>query len=141
MEAPLSLPEAARRAGVSPTSVRRWVASGSLKATKNKDGSWTIQEGELRAFMATTLAARGASGGGLQRSGAEGKAPVAPSVEATGVASNELLVEALRREKQINDELRAQNKELQGEILKLSAEMLSLLKGEGKGLLSRWIRK
>ena len=41
----------------------------------------------------------------------------------------------------VNEELRAQNKELQGEVLKLSAEMLALLKGEGKGMLSRWLRK
>jgi hypothetical protein len=91
--------------------------------------------------MASTLAVRGAPTGGLPRVGAEGKAPAEPTREATVVDPNGLLLEALRREKQINDELRAQNKELQGEVLKLSAEMLALLKGEGKGLLSRWIRK
>ena len=137
MDALLTLPEASRMAGISPTTARRWIASGALKASKDKDGAWLIREEELRAFMVSTLALRKSSCGGLQRAGAEGKAPPG----ATTVGTTEVLMEALRREKEINDELRAQNKELQAELLKLNAEMLAILKGEGKNLLSRWFKK
>jgi len=137
MNAPLSLPEAARRADASPTSLRRWISTGSLKATKDANGGWLIQEDDLRVYMATTLASKKNSNGAPKRHGAEVSSTTVGTTDPTVV----VIMEALRRERHINDELRGQNKELQGEILKLTAEMRAILSKEGAGMLSRWLRK
>jgi DNA-binding transcriptional MerR regulator len=137
MNAPLSLPEAARRADTSPTSLRRWISTGALKAAKDKNGGWLIREEDLRAYMVTILASKKSSSGAPKRKGAETSSTTASTMDPT-VA---VLTEALQRERHINDELRGQNKELQGEILKLTAEMRAILSKEGAGMLSRWMRK
>jgi DNA-binding transcriptional MerR regulator len=137
MNAPLSLPEAARRADASPTSLRRWISTGALKATKDTSGGWLIRDDDLRTYMATTLASKKTSTGAQKRQGAEGASTTVGTTDPTVV----VLTESLRRERHINDELRGQNKELQGEILKLTAEMRAILSKEGAGMLSRWLRK
>lgn len=137
MNAPLSLPEAARRADISPTSLRRWISTGALKAAKDTNGGWLIREDDLRAYMATTLASKKSSSGAPKRQGAETASATAGTTDPTVV----VLTEALQRERHINDELRGQNKELQREILKLTAEMRAILSKEGAGMLSRWMRK
>lgn len=137
MDAPLSLPEAARRADASPTSLRRWISTGALKAAKDANGGWLIREDDLRTYMTTTLASKKAGSGAPKRQGAEAMSTTVGTTDPTLV----VLTEALRRERHINDELRGQNKELQGEILKLTAEMRAILSKEGSGMLSRWLRK
>jgi len=136
----ISLPEAARRANVSPTSVRRWIDAGKLKATKGREGSWNLSFEDLRTFLATVQPNRRATVA----------PPVAHPTHATPNSSLELegyreaLLEArtaLERERRNNDELREQLKRFESEIFKLTSEMQALLSRDSPtGVLSRWVK-
>jgi len=104
---------------------------------KDANGGWLIREEDLRAYMATTLASKKTTHGAPKRQGVQGASATAGTMDPTVM----VLTEALRRERHINDELRGQNKEFQGEILKLTAEMRAILSKDGSGMLSRWLRK
>ncbi len=133
MSDPIPLSEAARLVSKTPGALRRLVNEGRISGLKDAQGRHLVHREEVIAHYAVTL-----------RSGA--------STDRDEDRSEDPLVQALRDQVAIlrsaadqdrieKTELRAQNKELQGEILKLNAEMLAILKGEGKGLLSRWIRR
>lgn len=133
MSDPIPLSEAARLVGKTPGALRRLVNEGRISGLKDVQGRHLVHREEVIAHYAITL-----------RSGA--------STDRDEDRSEDALVQALRDQVAIlqsaadqdrieKAELRAQNKELQGEILKLNAEMLALLKGDSRGLLSRWIRK
>ena len=49
--------------------------------------------------------------------------------------------EALAHERRMMENLRAQNQELQGQLVKFAAEMQALLSKETDGKLSRWFRR
>lgn len=156
----LSLTEASRRADVSPTSVRRWIAAGKLKASKNKNDEWVIDPDILHHFLirqvgprvAPTLENTGVGRrGGATAGGATVGPPVGPPVGPTVGAGDgyaEALKEAreaLARERQINDELRTQVRELEKERTQHLAEMRAMLAKDGsggrEGVISRWIRR
>lgn len=137
MSDPIPLSEAARLVGKTPGALRRLVNEGKLHGLKDAQGKHLVQREEVIAHYAITLRSGAISDRNEDRSERR---------------SDDSLVQALRDQVAIlrsaaeqdrieKAELRSQNKELQGEVLKLSAEMLALLKGDGKGLLSRWIRK
>ena len=44
---PFSLSKAAKVAGVSKTTMHKWVKSGKLSATKGSDGTYSIDQSEL----------------------------------------------------------------------------------------------
>ena len=44
---PYSMSKAARVAGVSKTTMHKWIKSGKLSATKGSDGTYSIEESEL----------------------------------------------------------------------------------------------
>ena len=44
---PYSMSKAARVAGVSKTTMHKWIKSGKLSATKDSDGTYSIEESEL----------------------------------------------------------------------------------------------
>jgi DNA-binding transcriptional MerR regulator len=152
----LSLTEASRRADVSPTSVRRWIAAGKLKASKNKNDEWVIDPDILHHFLIRQVGPRvgptSENTGGGRRGGATAGGPtVGPSVGQTvggGDGYAEALKEAreaLARERQINDELRTQVRELEKERTQHLAEMRAMLAKDGsggrEGMISRWIRR
>lgn len=152
---PLTVAQAAQMSGLSPSTIKRKITRSELAARYSATGTWLIERADLMAFLSAHEPPKAAHVG-ASRLGASGHGPSTSAhgrVMGDHVSEPErgvvdLLTRALEREQQLNaelqrtnEELRAQNKELQGEILKLSAEMLALLKGEGKGLLSRWIRK
>ena len=120
----LSLFEASKIAGCSVSAVRRWAQSGLVKGDK-KDGKWVIEEVSLKSHLAI-------SGGPLE---SRQKAKVKLQQLRPSDSEDRLrtLNEALKREQSLNDDLRRENKQLQEEIK-------ALLKGENKGLLSRWVR-
>ena len=123
--------EAQRLFKINGSTIRRWAAEGRIKAQKNPEGIWLIDKKSLQAALAagTTKQARAAKRANKEKSAA----PITPS-------AHPALEKILEREQKINDDLRQENKKLQGEILKLTHEMQALLKREDKGLLSRWLR-
>ncbi len=123
--------EAQRLFKVNGSTIRRWAAEGRIKAEKNSEGVWLINKNSLQAALATgtTKQARAAKKANIEKSSAHNSLQSSPALE-----------RILDREQKINDELRLENKKLQGEILKLTHEMQALLKREDKGLLSRWLR-
>jgi len=152
----LSLAEASRRADVSPTSVRRWIAAGKLKASKNKDDEWVIDPDILHHFLIRHVGPRVGPtleniGGGRRGGATAGGTTVGPPVGQTvggGDSYAEALKEAreaLARERQINDELRTQVRELEKERTQHLAEMRAMLAKDGgggrDGVISRWIRR
>ena len=50
------------------------------------------------------------------------------------------LQNTLHRERQINDDLREQNRKLQADIVQLTHELKAELSKDDQGLLSRWLR-
>lgn len=136
----LTVAQAAKMSGLSPSTLKRRITTKSLPARYSTTGTWLIERADLMAFLAGHEPST-VGQGTAARSGAT-------TVVSSDQAISDHLSRSLERERQlnadlqrVNEELRAQNKELQGEVLKLSAEMLALLKGEGKGMLSRWLRK
>lgn len=136
----LTVTQAAQMSGLSPSTLKRRITAKALPARYSTTGTWLIERTDLMAFLATCEPSNVAHSAS-SRAGAT-------SLVSSDQAVTEHLTRSLERERQlnadlqrVNEELRAQNKELQGEVLKLSAEMLALLKGEGKGMLSRWLRK
>ena len=151
----LSLAEASRRADVTPTSVRRWIASGKLKASKNKHDEWVIDPDILHHFLIQQSGIRSPQpapqvGGGRRGGATRSGATVAPTVVPTAGGDSGYLEalkearEALARERTANDELRLHIRELEKERTQHLAEMRAMLSRDlnGKeGVLSRWIRR
>lgn len=129
----LSLTEAARRAGVTDTSVRRWLSSGKLKARKSAVGEWEIDPDVLQVFLATEAPNRRGTVVSVVSS-----AP--PPQESGYVEALATVKETLARERQINDELRTELRELRSENKALQAELRAFLSGEHESTLSRWMR-
>ena len=136
----LTVAQAAQMSGLSPSTLKRRITTQALAARYSATGTWLIERSDLMAFLATSEPSKAVQGTGA-RSGAT-------SVVSSDQAVIEHLTRSLERERQLNadlqrtsEDLRVQNRELQGEVLKLSAEMLAILKGEGQGMLSRWLRK
>ena len=122
METTISLPEASRLAAVSQTTVRRWIKSGSLEAKQNKAGKWQVNKQHLLSRLAIQPPRQVANMQGT---------PVESSDKDRLLSET---MEALSRERKINDELRSEN-------IKLNAEIKTLLVGgRNKSFLSRWVR-
>ena len=121
----ISLKKASEVAACSVSCVRRWVQTGLVDGAKT-DGKWQVDVDSLKVHLAT-------HGEPLQsRQGASKKSE--PEVEPQQLRVDELL-NALSRERALNDELRAENRQLQAEIKEILKE-----KSGGKGILSRWLR-
>lgn len=133
MNTQITLSEAAKMAGVSVSTVRRWVSESRIKGLKTKDGVWRVSKESLLVMLST----QGASMESVRRvRGASAIQAEAP--DSTSVA---LLKEALERERRINDELRAVLIERDATIRALETEMRAILSKENSGLLSRWTRR
>ncbi|MFN7857860.1 MAG: hypothetical protein ACK5OA_15040 [Acidovorax sp.] len=137
MSDPIPLSEAARLVGKTPGALRRLVNEGRLHGHKDVQGRHLVHREEVIAHYAITLRSGASADRDEDRSDPRSGDPLLQALR-DQVAILRSTVDQDRIEKA---ELRTQNKELQGEILKLNAEMLAMLKGEGKGLLSRWMRK
>ncbi len=126
----LSVSQAAKRAAVSPSTIRRWIDSGAVKHSTSPEGWRMVTAHDLIGYLAkqgpeTHRAVKGASA-------REVPVPsMAPPSDALKIA-----LEALSRERQINDELRAQVRSLEQERGQHIAEMRALLSGKSEGLLS-----
>jgi len=133
MSDPIPLSEAARLVGKTPGALRRLVNEGRLHGVKDSQGRHRVRREEVIAHYADT-----------HRSGA--------SADRYEDRSGDPLVQALRDQVSIlratvdqerfeKTELRAQNQELQSQLLRFAAEMQALLSKETDGKLSRWFRR
>jgi hypothetical protein len=136
----LTVAQAAKTSGLSPSTLKRRIAAKQLQAHCSPTGIWLIERSTLLAYLAQQPAPTGKTDPS-NRSGATTEG-------STERAVIEHLGRSLEREKTLNadlmranGDLQAQNKELQAEVLKFNAEMLAMLRGDGKGMLSRWLRK
>ena len=131
MDTTYTIQQASKVAEVSPTTIRRWVTNGSLKASRNNK-KWEISHQELHHF--------------LVKSGRQGASKVESNDNEHGLYRLllEEKTESLRLEREQNMELRNELKELRSEIKKMEIEIKTLLENKsGKGLkdiVSRWIR-
>lgn len=142
-EPAVSLPEAATMAGVSQSTIRRWLDGGHLKATKNARGEWEISHHALRAYLATEVSRRPPKkASGVSPTGGHQEGFTEAATEALRMARERIadLEKSLERERKMADELRGENRALTAEIVKLSREMQALLSGPGAGAISRWLR-
>ena len=137
MSDPIPLSEAARLVGKTPGALRRLVNEGRISGLKDAQGRHLVRREEVIAHYAITLRSGASTDRDEDRSEPRSEDPLVQALR-DQVA---ILRQASDQDRIEKAELRAQNKELQGEIQKLNAEMLALLKGDGKGLLSRWMRK
>ena len=130
----LSMSSAARVAGVSISTVRRWVDSGLIEHTTNHQGWRVVTKASLMAYLS-------------QQSHDDRRTVLGATVKASykGVMNNpndslSIALEALQRERNINDELRNQIRSLESELVKLTLEIKALLTGKtGTGLM-RWVQ-
>lgn len=151
MASHLSLTEASRRANVSTTSVRRWIISGKLKASKTQNDEWGIDPDELHLFLIRQSGEHVPPTSHRQSGGRRTGATTVPPTVVPTVGGWDGYVEALKearealaRERRINDELRTRMLTLEQERTQHIAEMRALLSkdfGAKDGVLSRWIRR
>lgn len=140
MDERITIAEASKRYSVSSSAIRRLIDSKRLNSAKDKDGKHQVLTGELVEALA-----RRATG---SRSGAvTNKESTTLSGSRSGELSNtseryiRSLETALDHERRVSEDLRLQNRELQGQIVKLASEMQAVLSRDTEGKLSKWFRK
>ncbi len=131
MSEKILLSEAATRLGKSPTTLRKLVNTGIISTTKDKQGRHWVDFSVVHTHYAQRSAPQD------KRSAPEKIVENEQSLLKEKVA---LLERVLEREERINDELRGQVKQLEGELLKITHELKTLLSGKTGNTLSRWIQ-
>lgn len=129
----LKVSEAAKLAGASASTIRRWIQLNRLQATRNSVGDWEVERDALMGLLA--------------------QQPLPPTTQAPAhappndsdalrlaLAALEREKESLERERRIADDLRAELREARAEIRGLQAEMHALLTGGLEAAVSRWVR-
>lgn len=128
------------------TTVRDWIKNGNIQASRNNLGHWLIDRNSLLAFASS----EGAATGPRRVAGATSQpaeAPPRPHSEAEPRGHSEELVQALRGQISLLQELLKEERErihkLESERTQHLAEMRALLNGKNEGLLSikRWLGK
>lgn len=119
--------------------IREWIKIGRLTGRRDSRGRWIIERSELMACAYERPQT-------VSRLGATSKATA--RIESATEASTERYIRSLEggldRERRINDDLRNQIKQLEGERSQHLAEMRALLTKDAKttdGVLSRWLRR
>jgi hypothetical protein len=127
----LSLSQAAKLAGVTPVTMRKWVDE-IPDVERTPRGEYRIPRESLMGYLAhkATPKVKGASRGHSTR-------------ELTDTDGGQLtgyLRDQLAAKDRMIEELRAELREAQGEIRKLESELRAHLSGGTLGALSRWIK-
>ena len=125
MEITISLLEASKLATVSQTTIRRWIKAGKLEAKQDNRNNWKIDKQHLLSKLATCPPRH--VGYKVETS--------SQSVDKDRLLSETL--EALSRERRINDELRSENHKLNVEIRALLEQQAGF---KFKSVISRWIQ-
>lgn len=146
----LSLHDAAKSLNVGITTLRSWCQSGKIKAQKTNQGSWIIERQSLMGYIATKSSDTHPTPTLRLTKSSVAKTPnTSPRIGSDKV--QEVLSEALRREREIGDDLRRQLRDTNARIQSLEeertqhmAEMRALLSKDTKttdGVISRWLRR
>lgn len=132
----LSVGEAARTSGKASSTIRRWIADGSLKAIQNEEGWYLIAHEDLMATLSRLAPPSHMSDSRTTRNHA-----TYTTQAADGSPLVRSLQEAVAHERQVNGEFRQQIRTLEGELVKLNAEVKALLSRDSPtGVLSRWVK-
>ena len=140
--------DAAKLVGKAQVTIRRLVETKALKSKRDENGRHLINRMELVAYYAAKSANRAGNDvrAGATSNHANSNILIASELakvqaENSGLASKiAMLEESLLRERRLNDELRAQNRDIQSELVKVSAEIRAVLTKETQNKLSRWFR-
>ena len=142
----ITMKQALNMSGKTSTTLRRWIAEGSVIAKKNQGGRWEIDRHSLRVHLAQHVQDMSMNSHPSPTNSTEQSPDMLGDMSPTGTLLNSLQEslkrerEALTREQKINDELRNRLEEKDRELLKLTYEMQAILRRDDKGLLSRWLR-
>ena len=120
MDETISLSVAAKMAGKSTTTIRRWISENLVDAEKELSG-WKVNTNALRSYLSSKHV-----GNVFTRN-------EDPNVDSNKTELIRSLQVSLDRGRKINDELRS-------ELLKITREMQAILKKESGNKLSRWIK-
>jgi|GEM_PF-4307499 len=137
----LTIREAAQMSGLSASTLKRRITAELLPARYTDAGTWVVQRSDLLAFLAVHEPVKVAQVSDQRRGASSVTGPMTDHGVAQSGPVTDHLRQSLDHERGVNAELREQVKGLQSENLKLNAEIRALLKGEGKGMLSRWFTK
>lgn len=142
----IPLSDASRMLGLGVTTIRSWCQLGKVECQRNANAQWLINLDSARSLLATSKSGASAGNRIARRHtvGKKGSEATPPSEKKNGGPSEEHLRdlrEALARERRIAEDLRTQNLDLQGQLVKLAAEMQAILARDGDGKLSRWFRR
>ncbi len=145
----ITLSEASQMLGLGVTTIRSWCQLGKVTAKKDSNSQWLVNLDSAKAHVATAkhgatagrrIVAKSRVGEGKQTQHASSEA-IQHTVSDRDPDALRIALDALSHERQQNIELRSLNKNLQEELLKLTAEIKAILGREGDGMLSRWFRK
>jgi hypothetical protein len=142
----VSLSEASRILGLGVTTLRTWCQQGHVKAQKNSNAQWVMNIDDAKQFLENNRSGASAS----NRISASNRTNLSSSGRSKhsddqkeNVSEGHLrdLRNSLEHERFVSAELRKQNRDLESQLIKLTAEMSALLSKETQGTLSRWFRK
>lgn len=150
----LTVATAARYAGVSASTIRRWMESGSLDFRPTTQGHRTTSKEALMRCLsrqchapnravggATTGVSHASVMGGFRDAVTVGTMESPTGHSQGGGEALRIALEALVHERRVSEDLRTQNRELQSQLVKLTAEMQAVFSKEAEGKLTRWFRK
>lgn len=142
----ISLSEASRILGLGVTTLRTWCQQGHVKAQKNSNAQWIMSIDDAKQFLTNNRSGASASNriSASNRSIQSNHGRPKNSDEQKEVVSEGHLRDlrnSLEHERLLSAELRKQNRDLESQLIKLTAEIHALLSKETQGTLSRWFRK
>ena len=142
----IPLSEASRILGLGVTTIRSWCQLGKVECQRTANAQWLINLDSARGLIVTSKSGASAGNRMVTRNALGGRTSeghTALERPNGGVSEEHLrdLRDALARERQVAEDFRTQNRELQSQLLKLAAEMHAILARDGDGKLSRWFRR
>ena len=142
----LSIRQAATMAGKGVTTVRRMIEKGLIQAHKDDTGQYWVEEESLKHHLVTEASPGKVSVSSGEVTGRRGRVTDTRPEQVTEALRLEAhirdLQASLDHERRVSADLRAENRDITSELLKITREMQALLVGGGKteGLLpkKRW---
>lgn len=148
----ITIADAARIVGKAPTTIRRLIDLGHLNSVRDETGKHYIERTAVIAHYSAQAHAVATQSTRKQVTGATADTTstgVNASAEIARLlaivegfrAQMTLLQDSLQRERTEKDSLNQRVLELERERSSLMMELRAFLAGDGKGILSRWMRK
>jgi hypothetical protein len=144
----LTLAQASSMIGKAESTIRRLIDKGSIQSLRDEKGRHLIELGQLLAhFAGTTRSESNLEPATATKTG--GGSVASPAVELAAASATvrelreriTLLEMVMERDQRELERLRDQNNGLQGELLKLTAELKAILTKETGNKPSNWFRR